>query len=75
MYFYHSLWNLTKRLQFLLSSFTYSIIKSLVQKHEIIYRRSVEIFRSMQIESKSMKAAKIKYENTNKRTSIKGTFK
>jgi len=46
-----------------------------MQKHEMFSRGTTEIFRSMQIESKSVKVAKIKYENTNRRTSIKGTFK
>jgi len=59
--------------KFLLSGFTL-ILKLLVQKYEMLSRGTTEIFRSMQIESKSVKA-KIKYENTNRRTSIKGTFK
>jgi len=63
-----------RSLQFLLSGFTL-LLKSHVQKHELLSRPSTEIFRSMQIESKSMKVAKIKYENTNRRTSIKSTFK
>lgn len=74
MPFYHGLWNLAGSLQFLLSGFTL-ILKSLVQKHEMLSRGTAEIFTSMQIESKSVKVVKIKYENTNRRTSIKGTFK
>lgn len=72
--FQHGLRDLTESLQFLLSGFTL-ILKSLVQKHEMLSRGNAEIFRSMQIESKSVKVVKIKYENTNRRTSIKGTFK